>query len=270
MKRSPTPAPSCPALTNGPHNGDEAEMAFLGYRRVLKRDKTAHVHRHFDTIAGKYDLMNTILSVGMHHLWKRQAIGMLRLRPGGSVLDVCGGTADLSILAARAVGVEGRIILCDLNHAMMARGQAKVARASLVGRIHFVQGNAEVLPFQEGLFDAVMVGFGVRNLTQMDEGLREMRRVLKPGGKMMCLEFSLPTSAWFRLLYDMYSFHLMPILGKVLAGTGDVYRYLPESIRMFPAPDDFAASLRKIGFINVNYRRLTKGIAVVYTGEAAI
>jgi demethylmenaquinone methyltransferase/2-methoxy-6-polyprenyl-1,4-benzoquinol methylase len=149
---------------------------------------------------------------------------------------------------------------------MMEGGRPKVAKASLSGRIHYVQGDAESMSFLEGSFDAAMVGFGVRNLTNMDKGLHEMYRVLKRGGKMMCLEFSLPTSSWFRFLYDFYSFHIMPLVGKLLAGNSEAYLYLPESIRKFPAPDDFAAMMTATGFSRVTFRRLTNGIAIIYIG----
>ncbi len=216
--------------------------------RLPLQDKARYVLRHFTTIANKYDFMNTILSLGLHYLWKRLSVKALGLKTGDRVIDVCGGTGDLSILAAKAIGPHGRVTLYDINRAMMEGGKPKVAKASLTERIHFVQGDAEFMSFPEGSFDAAMVGFGVRNLTDMDKGLQEMYRVLKPGGKMMCLEFSIPTSLWFRFLYDFYSFQLMPLAGKLLAGNSEAYLYLPESIRKFPAPDAFAAKMTDTGF----------------------
>lgn len=233
---------------------------------VLVREKAAYVLRHFNSIAVKYDYMNTILSFGLHYLWKRQSVKALGLKPGDRVVDVCGGTGDLSILAARAVGPKGRVVLYDINRAMIMRGRSKVARASLTEKVLPVLGDAESLSFPEGRFDAAMVGFGIRNLTHMERGLAEMHRVLKPGGWMMCLEFSIPTSSWFRFLYDIYSFHIMPLAGKLLAGTREAYLYLPESIRKFPPPYEFAALLKEVGFSKVTYRSLTNGIAVIYTG----
>ena len=241
-------------------------MACFGYRRIPAQEKVGYVLRHFNAIAGKYDFMNTILSFGLHDLWKRWAVRTLRLKPGDQIVDVCGGTADLSILAGRVIGPEGRVILYDINRAMIEGGRPKVARASLSGRVHYIQGDAEMISFPQGRFEAAMVGFGIRNLTHMERGLIEMHRVLKPGGKLMCLEFSLPTSFWFRRLYDFYSFHLMPLTGKLLAGTREAYLYLPESIRRFPPPDELSKILRGIGFSRVTYRRLTNGIAVIYTG----
>ncbi len=249
-----------------PLKESEVETTCFGFRKIPAPEKARYVLRHFNSIALKYDFMNTILSFGLHYRWKRSSLNALGLKPGDRVIDVCGGTADLSILAARAVGPKGSIVLYDINRAMIERGRPKVAGASLADKILFVQGDAEFLSFPEGLFDAAMVGFGIRNLTHMERGLAEMYRILKPGGRMMCLEFSIPTSTWFRFLYDFYSFHLMPLAGKLLAGTREAYLYLPESIRTFPPPDEFAALLRDIGFSKVTYGKLTNGIVVIYTG----
>jgi len=241
-------------------------MVDFGFRRVPAWQKPGYVLRHFNAIAGKYDLMNTLLSLGLHCRWKRLAVETLGLAPGQRVIDVCGGTADLALLARKAVGSGGRIVLLDVNRAMLAQGRVKIGRASAAERILPVQGDAECLSFGTGVFDAAMVGFGIRNLTHMDRGLAEMHRVLRPGGRLMCLEFSLPVSGWFRALYDFYSFCLMPLAGRLLAGNGDAYRHLPESIRRFPSPERIAVLLEEAGFAEVAYRRLTDGIAVIYTG----
>ena len=255
------PAPETPPASTDP----DEEMANFGYRRVHARDKGRFVLRHFNSIAGKYDFMNTILSFGLHYPWKSRAVETLRLRPDDRVLDVCGGTADLSIRAARRIGPAGRVVLYDISRAMIEGGIPKVDRSSLSGRVRYIQGNAELMSFPPDVFDAALVGFGIRNLTHMEKGLEEMHRVLKPGGKFMCLEFSLPTSRAFRWLYDLYSFHLMPLAGKLLAGTREAYLYLPESIRKFPPPEEVVRVLRSIGFSGVTYRRLTNGIAVIYS-----
>lgn len=232
----------------------------------LTEEKAKIVPRHFNSIASKYDLMNSLLSFGFHHYWKRKALRKLGLKTGDSIIDVCGGTADLSMLAAATIGPQGRVILYDINQAMMEAGKTKVIRASFAGRIRFIQGDAEQMALANGVFDAAMVGFGIRNLSKMEKGLEEMYRVLKPGGKLMCLEFSRPTASIFRWLYDFYSFHLMPRAGKILAGSREAYTYLSESIREFPLPEELAAILGKIGFSMVAYHRLTNGIAVVHTG----
>jgi demethylmenaquinone methyltransferase/2-methoxy-6-polyprenyl-1,4-benzoquinol methylase len=244
----------------------QEEMARFGYRQIPAREKRQWVLRHFNSIARQYDSMNTILSFGLQHVWKRAAIRALELNFGDRVLDVCGGTADLSILAAREIGPGGLAILYDINRAMIEAGKPKVARTSLASRIWYVQGDAEQIAFRDEQFEAAFVGFGIRNLTRMEKGLEEMLRVLKPGGKLMCLEFSIPTSGWFRWLYDLYSFRIMPLAGQVLVGTREAYTYLPESIRKFPLPEELTAILERIGFSNVTYRNLTNGIAVIHLG----
>jgi demethylmenaquinone methyltransferase / 2-methoxy-6-polyprenyl-1,4-benzoquinol methylase len=254
----------------GPSNPAKEQSggtAFFGFSRVPMQEKARHVLRHFNSIAARYDYMNTVLSLGIHYIWKRMSINALGLHPGERVLDVCGGTGDLSLSAARRVGPGGRVILYDINRAMMEGGRKKIEKASLQKSILLVQGDAESLPFPQGSFDAVMVGFGIRNLTNMDMGLAEMHRVLKPGGRMMCLEFSLPVSAWFRFLYHFYSFRIMPLAGKILAGNRGAYLHLPESIRTFPQPEAVASLMRDVGFSMVSWKRLTNGIAVIYTGE---
>jgi len=257
------------AFKNSSNQRDPDETVFFGYRRVSKEEKTRLVLRHFNSIAREYDFMNTLLSFGLHHLWKRYAIGKLELRTGDRVIDVCGGTADLSVLAAKAVGPPGKVILYDINRAMIEAGKPKVNKTPFAERICYVQGDAERISLAGGKFDAAMVGFGVRNLTRMEKGFEEMRRVLKPGGKLMCLEFSRPTPALFGWLYDLYSFYIMPFAGKVIAGTREAYTYLPESIRLFPSPEELKAILEQIGFSGVTYWKLTRGIAVVHIGVKA-
>ena len=242
------------------------ETAQFGYQKVPAQEKANLVQRHFDSIAAKYDFMNTLLSFGLHYLWKRAAVKMMKLQPGSRVIDVCGGTADLAILAARYVGPEGRVMVYDFNRAMMEAGKEKVHTALLDARIKYIQGDAEQISFPDGQFDAAMVGFGIRNLTHMEKGFAEMYRVLKPGGTLMCLEFSRPANSAFRFLYDSYSFYIMPIIGKIFTGSRTAYTYLPESIRLFPQPDELNAILRNIGFSTVTWRRLTNGIAVVHVG----
>lgn len=244
----------------------EENTTHFGYRKVLIGEKALLVLRHFNSIANKYDFMNTLLSLGIHYFWKRKAVRRMSLKRGGLVLDVCGGTGDLAIRAARITGDQGRVVLYDINMTMIENGRPKIEKAGLWDRIHCVQGDAEAICFSDQIFDAAMIGFGIRNVTDMQRGLAEMHRILKPGGTFMCLEFSLPTATWFCSLYEFYSFRVMPALGKLLAGTRDAYLHLPESIRMFPSPDAFAGMMMKAGFDAVKYERMTNGIAVVYTG----
>jgi demethylmenaquinone methyltransferase/2-methoxy-6-polyprenyl-1,4-benzoquinol methylase len=244
--------------------GRAAAPAYFGFEPVEAAAKTERVIRHFNSVAPVYDFMNSLLSFGIHHAWKRAAVRMLDLRPGERVLDVCGGTGDLAILAARRTGPAGRVVIYDINRAMIAAGLPKVAAAVLAGRICHVQGDAEQLSFPGGSFDAVMVGFGIRNVTRMRQGFCEMGRVLRPGGRLMCLEFSRPLWPIFRWLYDLYSFRIMPLLGELIAGSRKAYTHLPESIRMFPLPDELSGMLRGAGFRRVDYRRFTNGIAVAH------
>ena len=240
------------------------ETAYFGYQRILADKKTDRVLQHFSSVARHYDLMNTLLCFGIHHLWKRAAVRMLELSPGDRVLDVCGGTGDLAILAARAIGDSGRVAIFDINRAMIQAGFHKVNNTAVENRIQYVEGNAENISFPDGSFDNSMVGFGISNVTNIEKGFAEMFRVLKPGGKMVCLEFSKPTAPVFRWLYDVYSFHIMPFVGQVIAGNRKAYIHLPESIRMFPMPDELSALLKKIGFAHITCRKLTNGIAVIH------
>lgn len=245
---------------------DREKTTSFGYRQIAIDEKAGYVLRHFNSIADKYDFMNTLLSLGIHYLWKRKAVQRTGLPPGGLVIDVCGGTGDLAMRAARVMGARGRVVVYDINFAMLVNGLPKIRKAGLETQITCAQGDGEAICFQDQCFDAAMIGFGIRNVTRMDRCLKEMHRVLKPGGKFMCLEFSMPVTPWFRFLYDFYSFHVMPVIGRLLAGTRDAYLHLPESIRMFPSPDVFSRMVMEAGFSDVRYERLTNGIAVIYTG----
>ncbi len=259
----------------------------FGYRQVTSAEKKRLVREQFDPIAPTYDLADTLLSFGRDSRWRKTAIDLLGLEPGGLVLDACGGTAVLARLAARRVGPAGRVVVYDFNRPMMDAGLKKIrsdsgtaadsdsgsvsAMAAAAadaetdrGRILFVQGDAEQLSFLDATFDAVTIGFGLRNLVHPERGLAEFLRVLKPGGKLMVLEFSLPVNPVFRRLYHFYSFRWMPFVAKILWGTGGPFRYLAESIRVYPGPEEIAALMSRAGFGNVRYRRLTNGIAVVH------
>ena len=264
MEKDQTNNPSTGQGDVGPST-DSAQAGF-GYSTVAVEAKPKLVQDHFNSSARRYDLMNTVMSLGVHHRWRRTAIKMMGLKEGDHVLDVCGGTADLSILAGKAIGPKGSLTLYDFNRSMMEAGRSKVVRAALTDRIRYVQGDAQEIALESGQFDAAMVGFGIRNLTDPERGFEEMHRVLKTGGKLMCLEFSQPTSAWFRRLYDLHSFIYMPLVMRTLGRSMPSFTYLPESIRTFPLPDELSASLERIGFTDVTYRSLTNGISVVHLG----
>ena len=210
--------------------------------------------------------MNTLLSFGIHYLWKIQSVNRLGLKPGDRVLDVCGGTGDLSIMAKRRVGSRGKVVVYDINRAMLEAGRSKAADQQVRRRLRHVQGDAEFISFPDESFDTVMVSFGIRNVTHLKRAFAEMHRVLKPGGKLLCLEFSKPVNPLFRWLYDFYSFTVMPFLGELLVGNRKGYACLPETIRLFSLPEELSGILEEIGYTKVAYRRLTNGIAVAHTG----
>ncbi len=240
--------------------------ARFGSEQLEETAKAERVRRHFASVASRYDMMNTLLSFGVHYLWKHTGIRLAGLKPGDRVLDVCGGTGDLSVSSVKKVGPEGRVVLYDINREMILSGRDKKTNALARSRVNYVQGDAESISFPDNSFDVVLIGFAVRNITHMKQAFREMHRVLKPGGKFVCLEFSKPVWPWFRLLYDFYSFHIMPVLGDMIVGTRTAYLCLPETIRLFLTPEELAEVLRETGYKEVQYRRLTNGIAVVHTG----
>lgn len=238
----------------------------IGYKIISENKKSQWVRHQFDSVAQKYDLMNTLLSGGIHYLWKRKTIKLLGLEPGFKVLDLCGGTGDLAVSSVKIAGKSGHVVLCDINREMINAGRSKSANARYRKQIDYVQADAEQMGFDDNYFDAAVVGFGIRNLTNMKAGFEEMYRVLKPGGKMVCLEFSRPKNPFFCKIYDLYSFHVMPLLGEILTGSREAYTYLPESIRLFPLPDKLKTILEKIGFKDVKWQTLTNGIAVIHAG----
>lgn len=242
----------------------QQRKARFGSEELEESKKAERVRRHFDSVAARYDLMNTLLSLGIHYAWKRFAIRHMGLKPGDRVLDVCGGTGDLSISAQKRVGEAGQVVLYDINWRMMQAGKYKPVHQALRRKIEFVQGDAEKIAFPDETFDEVMVGFAIRNITHMVRAFQEMYRVLKPGGVFMCLEFSKPVTPWFRWLYDCYSFNIMPHLGDLLVGTRKAYTCLPETIRLFLMPEELSDIFRRIGYTDVRFKRLTNGIAVVH------
>ncbi|MGH8161033.1 MAG: class I SAM-dependent methyltransferase [Gammaproteobacteria bacterium] len=237
----------------------------FGYQSVDPAEKGRRVRAVFASVAARYDLMNDLMSGGLHRLWKRFALARTGLRPGGRALDLAGGTGDLARGLARRVGVEGEVMLADINSAMLARGRARVLDAGYGGRVRFVLANAEALPFADKHFDCVTIGFGLRNVTDKPRALAEMRRVLAPGGRALVLEFSRPYPALARA-YDAYSFSVLPWLGRRVAGDEASYRYLAESIRRHPDQVALKAMMEVAGLERVGYYNLSGGIVALHIG----
>jgi demethylmenaquinone methyltransferase/2-methoxy-6-polyprenyl-1,4-benzoquinol methylase len=242
------------------------ETVDFGYEKVARDAKATRVRAVFDSVADKYDVMNDLMSFGIHRLWKRFTLAQTGLKPGQAALDVAGGTGDLALGMARQVGPTGRIVLSDINEAMLARGRDRLLDAGVAGQVEYVLANAEKLPFEDASFDCVTIAFGLRNVTDKPAALRSMARVLKPGGQLMVLEFSKPQAPGLAPVYDAYSFGVLPALGKIIANDAASYRYLAESIRMFPDQQTLAGMMRDAGLDGVKFHNLTGGIVALHRG----
>jgi demethylmenaquinone methyltransferase/2-methoxy-6-polyprenyl-1,4-benzoquinol methylase len=238
----------------------------FGYERVPWDEKQRRVRGVFDSVAGNYDLMNDLMSGGAHRLWKEFTLSLTGLRPGQRALDVAGGTGDLTTGMAKQVGKHGLVVLSDINAAMLGEGRDRLLDAGLVGNVAVSLANAEKLPFRDSQFDCVTIGFGLRNVTDKPAALADMRRVLKPGGQLLVLEFSQPVVPLLKPLYDLYSFRVLPMLGKLIAKDEDSYRYLAESIRMHPDQETLLGMLRDAGLEDCRYHNLSGGIVAVHRG----
>ncbi len=248
-----------------PDPTDEQARTHFGYTTVSSADKTRLVRGVFDSVASKYDLMNDLMSGGLHRLWKRFAVAEAGVRHGHVVLDLAGGTGDLARAFAARVGDEGRVVLADINRAMLEQGRRRLVDAGVGGNLSIVQADAENLPFADGSFDRVSIAFGLRNVTDKAASLASIRRVLKPGGKLLILEFSKPLEP-LRPAYDLYSFRVLPLLGRLVANDADSYRYLAESIRMHPDQDTLLAMLEAAGLERCRYQNLAGGVVALHTG----
>jgi demethylmenaquinone methyltransferase/2-methoxy-6-polyprenyl-1,4-benzoquinol methylase len=244
----------------------EPNRTDFGFEKVPWGEKARRVRAVFASVAGKYDVMNDLMSFGTHRLWKQFALSLTGLKAGQRALDVAGGTGDLAMGMLRQVGKEGRVVLSDINPAMLERGRDRVLDAGFAGNIECLVADAERLPFEDDSFHCVTIGFGLRNVTDKAAALRSMHRVLKPGGQLLVLEFSTPNLPGLKPLYDAYSFNVLPVLGRLVAQDAASYRYLAESIRVHPNQETLLQMLRDAGFAQTRYHNLSGGIVAVHRG----
>lgn len=238
----------------------------FGFKTVAETEKEHLVADVFHSVAEKYDLMNDLMSFGIHRLWKRFTIDCAGVRPGQKILDLAGGTGDLTAKFSRLVGDSGEVVLADINDSMLKVGREKLRNKGLVNNIRYVQANAEALPFPDNYFDLITIGFGLRNVTHKEQALASMYRALKPGGRLLVLEFSKPTNVVMSKLYDFYSFKVLPKMGQLVAKDSDSYQYLAESIRMHPDQETLKAMMEAVGFEQVTYHNLTQGVVALHRG----
>ncbi|NVK31769.1 MAG: bifunctional demethylmenaquinone methyltransferase/2-methoxy-6-polyprenyl-1,4-benzoquinol methylase UbiE [Gammaproteobacteria bacterium] len=238
----------------------------FGFKQVDAEQKASMVRGVFDSVASKYDVMNDVMSFGVHRVWKALAIAQSGVRPGQQVLDLAGGTGDLTIKLAKKVGKTGKVVLSDINQSMLDQGRDRLIDAGIVGNVDIVQADAEQLPFEDNRFNLVTMAFGLRNVTRKENALKEIHRVLKPGGRVLVLEFSKPVIDPLSKAYDLYSFKVLPTMGKLVANDAESYQYLAESIRMHPDQETLAEMMREAGLENVSYQNMTGGIVALHKG----
>jgi demethylmenaquinone methyltransferase/2-methoxy-6-polyprenyl-1,4-benzoquinol methylase len=238
----------------------------FGYKDVPAGEKQAMVADVFHSVAAKYDVMNDLMSFGVHRLWKRFTIDMSGVRPGNKVLDLAGGTGDLTKKFSKIVGPSGTVVLADINSSMLEVGRERLTNQGYVGNIEYVQANAQYLPFEDNTFDVITIAFGLRNVTDKDEALRSMFRVLKPGGRLLVLEFSQTNNPLLKKAYDLYSFTALPLMGKLVTNDSESYKYLAESIRMHPDQETLKGMMEEAGFNRVSYHNMTGGMVALHRG----
>ncbi|MDI5833564.1 bifunctional demethylmenaquinone methyltransferase/2-methoxy-6-polyprenyl-1,4-benzoquinol methylase UbiE [Shewanella xiamenensis] len=244
----------------------ESKNTHFGYKTVEADKKADLVAGVFHSVAAKYDIMNDVMSFGIHRFWKRYTIEVSGARPGMKVLDLAGGTGDLTAKFSHLVGDKGEVVLADINDSMLKVGRTKLRDKGIVNNVNYVQANAEALPFPDNHFDIITIAFGLRNVTDKDAALRSMNRVLKPGGKLLVLEFSKPQHEIMRKVYDLYSFKVLPKMGELITKDADSYEYLAESIRMHPDQDTLKQMMVDAGFEQVDYTNMTDGIVALHRG----
>jgi demethylmenaquinone methyltransferase/2-methoxy-6-polyprenyl-1,4-benzoquinol methylase len=238
----------------------------FGYETIDSKEKAGKVADVFHSVADNYDLMNDLMSAGIHRLWKHMTIEMSGIRRGHKVLDIAGGTGDLAAKFSKIVGSEGAVVLADINESMLKVGRDRLIDRGIIENVMFSQADAQYLPFPDNTFDVITIAFGLRNVTDKDMALRSMLRVLKPGGKLLILEFSKPTSSLLSKIYDTYSFNVLPRLGEVFANDSDSYKYLAESIRMHPDQSSLLQMLDSAGFENTDFHNMTGGVVALHRG----
>ena len=247
-------------------NQELSNQTHFGFKQVDKSQKASMVAEVFQSVAAKYDIMNDVMSLGIHRLWKRFTIDCSGARAGQKILDLAGGTGDLTAKFSRIVGENGKVVLADINDAMLKVGRDKLRDLGIVGNVEYVQANAEELPFPDNTFDIITIAFGLRNVTDKDKALASMYRVLKPGGRLLVLEFSKPSNEMLSKAYDFYSFHLLPKIGQLVANDSESYQYLAESIRMHPEQEVLKSMMETAGFEQTTYHNLTAGIVALHRG----
>lgn len=247
-------------------NKQTEEQTHFGFQQVATEQKVGMVAEVFHSVAAKYDLMNDLMSFGIHRLWKRFTIDCSGVRRGQKVLDLAGGTGDLAAKFSRLVGNEGKVVLADINDSMLKVGRDKLRNQGIEVNLEYVQANAESLPFEDNSFDLVTIAFGLRNVTNKDKALASIYRVLKPGGRLLVLEFSKPVYEPLSKAYDLYSFHVLPKMGELVANDGKSYQYLAESIRMHPNQETLESMMKQVGFEQTEYFNLTGGIVALHRG----
>ena len=238
----------------------------FGYQQVPVGEKAAKVADVFHSVAAKYDVMNDLMSGGVHRLWKRFTIELSGVRTGQKVLDIAGGTGDLTAKFSRLVGPTGEVVLADINDSMLKVGRDKLLDSGVCGNVVFTQADAQYLPFPDNTFDCITIAFGLRNVTDKNLALRSMLRVLKPGGRLLVLEFSKPTNPLVEKFYDFYSFNVLPKMGQLVANDADSYQYLAESIRMHPDQETLKGMMNDAGFVNTKFYNMTSGIVALHRG----
>jgi demethylmenaquinone methyltransferase/2-methoxy-6-polyprenyl-1,4-benzoquinol methylase len=253
-------------MSNQASQDQTQKTTHFGYEEVDVTDKANKVADVFHSVADKYDLMNDLMSAGVHRLWKRYTIEKSGAKKGDTILDLAGGTGDLAAKFTRIVGKDGLVTLSDINGSMLENGRERLTNMGIAGNIEYVQANAESLPFEDNKYDIVTMAFGLRNVTDKDTALRSIYRVLKPGGKLMVLEFSKPVVPGLSTIYDQYSFKLLPLIGKMVANDEDSYRYLAESIRMHPDQEKLKDMFDAAGFERTAYHNMTGGVVALHTG----